>query len=76
MIQRTMESRCVINPASCTKLQKWDVFLMLTLSFVAVVTPLEVSMLDVILDALFFINRSVDMVFVIDMILQFFLMYP
>ena len=71
-----MESRCVINPASSTNLLKWDVFLVMTLSFVAVVTPLEVSMMDVKLDALFFINRSVDMPVVIDMIPQFFLMYP
>ena len=66
----------MINPASSTNLQKRDIVLMMTQCVVAVVTPLEVSMMDVKLDAVFFINRSVDTGFVIDMILQFFLTYP
>ena len=41
----------------------------------AIITPYEVSFLVVGIDGLFVINRIVDIIFLKDMILQFWLMY-
>merc|ERR1719504_551490 len=55
---------------------KWDQVTIVALCFVAVVTPVEVGMMETKFDALFIINRAIDLIFLADMILQFFLMYP
>merc|ERR1719174_1057046 len=49
---------------------------MVALFFVAVAAPIEVGLLETKLDALFWLNRLVDLVFACDMAMQFFLMYP
>jgi len=49
---------------------------MTCLAFVAIVAPVQVSMLESRFNAFFVINCCVDMVFVVDLVLQFFLMYP
>jgi hypothetical protein len=57
----------------------WDMTTSLALVFVALVTPLEVGFLDTAssaLDPLFLTNRLVDVVFVVDLVLQFFLVTP
>jgi hypothetical protein len=65
-----------INPEQSNNLAYWDQVTILALCFVAVVTPVEVAMMEAQFDAMFVINRLVDLIFLCDMILQFFLMYP
>ena len=73
----------VIEP-DAVFLKWWDVIVSIGLIFTAVVTPPEVSFrpADTTFptslaecDALFFLNRLVDMVFITDMVLQFFIAY-
>jgi hypothetical protein len=71
-----MDSPYVINPEQNQLLGKWDQVTIVALVFVALVTPVEVGMMETKLDALFVINRVVDAVFGFDMFLQFFIMYP
>lgn len=75
-VQLHRDSDWVINPEQSTHLMKWDQVTIVSLCFVAVVTPVEVGMMETKFDALFVINRAIDLVFLADMILQFFLMYP
>lgn len=65
----------VLNPSTNTWLQWWDLGTVAALSFVAIVTPVEVAVLDTRLDAMFALNRVLDLVFVIDMVLQFCVAY-
>jgi len=69
-------SKWVINPEQSSFLQTWDKITLGALAFVAIVTPVQVAMMETRIDPLFFINILVDMVFLIEMLLQFFLMYP
>ena len=67
----------VIHPeARCLGL--WDAFSMSALVFTATVTPFEVAFLASSkspAEPLFIVNRIVDIIFFLDMVLQFFLMY-
>lgn len=72
----SVRSKWTINPDVSVFLQHWDIFTIAALAFVAVATPVEVAMLETKIDPLFFINRAVDLIFMLDMVLQFFLMYP
>ena len=55
-------------------MKRWDIAVILCLLFTALVTPYEVAFLDTALDdSLFAVNRLVDLVFVKDICLQFFL---
>lgn len=69
-------SRFVMNPEHNENLQKWDRLTMAALAYVAIVSPVQISMLEVKLDVWFGINCAIDLIFLIDMILQFFIMYP
>ena len=48
-----------------TFFSRWDVYIILLLLFTAIVTPVEVAFLQTTLGALFFINRAVDLSFLI-----------
>ena len=52
-------------------MQKWDMVTINALLFTAVVTPYEVACLETELNVLFFINRMVDCIFIVDMGLSF-----
>jgi len=72
-------SRWVINPEQSTLLQTWDILAMAALSFVALVTPFQVALLqhsEVQLDTLLMVNFFVDFNLFIDMCLQFLFMCP
>jgi len=71
-----MGQGCVINPERSAFLEVWDVVTIIALAFVAIVAPIQVCMFEAKLDPLFAINCCVDMIFVVDLILQFFIMYP
>ncbi|KAK3233293.1 hypothetical protein CYMTET_56404 [Cymbomonas tetramitiformis] len=52
---------------------RWDIVTIVLLTFTALVTPYEVSFCKTRYDALFYINRIVDVCFTIDILFNFFL---
>ncbi|CAE7906452.1 hypothetical protein AK812_SmicGene19298 [Symbiodinium microadriaticum] len=66
----------VINPDTNPFSTAWQIVTNFALAFVALITPLQVGLLEIHLDFLFVLTMMVDFVFVIDMILQFVTMYP
>ena len=71
---------CLIDPRpgrpAAARLAVWDSFAMFALIFTALVSPFEVSFLDGgEQDGLWWLNRLVDLIFITDTCLQFFLMY-
>ncbi|GMH60073.1 hypothetical protein TrLO_g2224, partial [Triparma laevis f. longispina] len=80
--ERTKEPRFLIHPDS-QYMQRWDMVTLLALIFTAFVTPYEVALLDsecdyfnvMTWDPLFAANRVIDLVFLKDMCMQFFLAY-
>ena len=69
----------IIDPRFSKTLQRWDLSTMLALLFTAAVTPVEVSFLPPPRSAsepLFLINRLVDVIFIVDLCLQFITMFP
>ena len=56
---------------------RWEALLAVALCFTAIITPYEVGFLELStspLDGLFIVNRVVDVIFLIDLVLHFFLM--
>jgi hypothetical protein len=56
-------------------MQQWDVIVSVALMFTGIVTPYEVAFLGTEINTIFFINRFIDLLFVKDMLMAFFLMY-
>lgn len=53
-------------PPQAKLIQRWDVATISALLFTALVTPVEVSFIEASsLDVLFFINRVVDLIFIV-----------
>ena len=48
-------------------LSKWDPLVIAALWFTAMVTPYEVALLETELNPLFFVNRAIDCIFLVDM---------
>jgi len=67
-------NKMLIDPNS-NFMRKWDITSIALLCFVMVVTPYEVAFLPTELNGLFVINRLIDLYFISDMVIQFFLMY-
>lgn len=70
--------RFVLNPAD-KRLRFWDFAICVVLAYTTVVTPYEVSLLESSNcnpDARFIVDRFVDAIFLLDVLMQFFLMYP
>jgi hypothetical protein len=68
----------LINPEKEARLQYWDFAILVALLYTAIVTPYEVSFVQGTYEeliVLFWFNRIIDALFVVDMFLQFFLMY-
>ena len=66
------KSPLVISPRTWY-MRKWDLVTLVLLMFTAVVTPVEVAFLETTLwSVLFWINRSVDLLFILDIFLNFF----
>eukprot|EP00966_Prymnesium_polylepis_P201799 4675806-Prymnesium_polylepis.3 len=75
---RLMQNRWVIDPRSSHFMKYWDSCTIAALIFTALATPFEVAFLPPPKDtssSLFWINRVVDSVFLIDMFLCCFIMY-
>ena len=69
------EAAWIINPKG-TFSRRWDVLMVFLLLFTAVVTPYETAFLETKLNFLFFFNRAVDLLFLTDLFINFFLSYP
>jgi len=71
------ESKWVVNPEQCRTLKAWEVFVMAVLCVVAIMAPVQVAVLPspTEVDALLVINCVIDLIFAMDMTLQFFVMY-
>mmetsp|Transcript_61906 Transcript_61906/g.170132 ORF Transcript_61906/g.170132 Transcript_61906/m.170132 type:complete len:87 (-) Transcript_61906:9-269(-) len=68
-------NRGLIHPNS-RQMSYWDVVTMLALVFTAFVTPFEIALIrETKVDALFAINQIVNVVFLIDIVINFFVMY-
>jgi hypothetical protein len=76
------ERTCLIHPIESRLLPWWDFCTTVALLFTATVTPWETAFVDVDgstnpwTQPWFIINRIIDLIFLTDMILQFFIMYP
>ena len=67
--------RGLINPRS-RYVQYWDLTTAMALAFTATITPFEVCLgLETALNPLFFINLVVNLIFILDIVAQFFLPY-
>ena len=79
--KRRARSSCwVLDPRTSPKVAYWDLIATLALLYVALVTPFEVGFVAPPppprwLSGLFLVNRFVDLVFIMDMLLQFRLAY-
>lgn len=67
-----MNAGCVINPRN-KFMKKWDIVMLLLLLYTAVVTPYEVAFLATEWNFLFVLNRFVDALFFMDLIMNFFM---
>ena len=69
----------IIDPRSSAFTKYWDIITSGALVFTAIFTPVEVGFIslpeDRWADPLFLTNRGIDLIFVCDMALQFFIMY-
>ena len=68
-------NRWLIDPRHSKYLGAWDALTGLALVFTALVTPFEVALLETTLDALFWVNRGIDVLFCFDIVKEFFLIY-
>mmetsp|Transcript_153489 Transcript_153489/g.490716 ORF Transcript_153489/g.490716 Transcript_153489/m.490716 type:complete len:735 (-) Transcript_153489:49-2253(-) len=67
--------RLVLNPENSTFLERWDLVTMTCLSWVAVVTPVQLSLMKEGFNAFFGLNCLVDLLFAFDLCLQFFVAF-
>ena len=70
VLERTAKPRGVLDPFSHAMIT-WDRVMGLCLLFVAIVTPFQVGFLETKLDALFVVDRLVDLAFVADILVNF-----
>ena len=68
-------SKRVISPRGWL-MRKWDFVMIFLLVFTALVTPVEVAFMTTKINALFFINRVVDLNFLADIVLNFHVAIP
>ena len=69
---------CIVDPRMSKYLAYWDTVTMLAIVFTALVTPYEIAFLPMATSAtepLFIINRFMDVIFIVDMIITFRMMY-
>ena len=73
---------CLIHPTESTALPWWDLIATFALIFTALVTPWETAFVNANVEMnpwgepWFLINRVIDIIFLVDMVLQFFIMFP
>lgn len=67
--------RGIIHPRHSRWFPYWDGSIFASLAFTAIVTPIEVCLFKTTPPVLFAFNRAVDLIFVLDVIFNFFLAY-
>lgn len=72
--ERGTDEHRLIDPNS-DFMMRWDILSIILLVFVMFVTPFEVAYLSTSVNGLFVINRIIDFFFIVDMVIQFFLMF-
>jgi potassium voltage-gated channel Eag-related subfamily H protein 7 len=67
----------VINPDAYPIMQYWDFITLFALLYVAVVTPCQVALAEgsLVVDGMYLISKLIDLIFLIDAVLQFFIVY-
>ena len=60
----------IIDPRTNVFISHWDLVTTLALVFVSLVTPYEVAFVRETSDVLFWLNRTIDVIFITDMVLQ------
>ena len=76
--QHVAQRPCYVLDPRSTSMGRWDALTSVALIFTAVMTPIEVGFLPAPKSAaelLFIINRAVDLIFIFDIYVSFFLMY-
>lgn len=73
LISDAFQPRHLLLDPTCDYLKYWDLIILFALCYTAVVTPYEVAFLKTSFNPLFVFNRCIDLIFLKDMILQFFL---
>lgn len=68
--------RLLLNPEDSSFLQMWDMITWVGLMWVVLVTPVQLAFSDMssTTDPLFYPNSCVDFIFLVDLVLQFFIM--
>ena len=71
-------SKYLLDPRTSKLMPNWDVVTSIALIFTAIMTPVEVGFMDIPADrwadGLFITNRCVDIIFILDVLMQFFIM--
>jgi len=75
--RRTERFSLIIDPRKSRLMSAWDILMLWVLFFLAAVTPIEVAFIPPATEynSLFWINRAADTCFIIDMVLNFLIMY-
>ena len=77
-VRELKRSKYLIDPRTSKLMPNWDVVTSIALIFTAIMTPVEVGFMDIPADrwadGLFITNRCVDIIFIIDLLMQFFIM--
>ena len=76
--RRSLARRGLLDPLNSSLLLKWDIVTALALLFTATLTPFEIAFIDQAespANSWFIVNRVVDLIFIVDMVLQFFIAY-
>eukprot|EP00927_Polykrikos_kofoidii_P047671 TRINITY_DN41946_c0_g1_i1.p1 TRINITY_DN41946_c0_g1~~TRINITY_DN41946_c0_g1_i1.p1 ORF type:complete len:685 (-),score=103.57 TRINITY_DN41946_c0_g1_i1:15-2039(-) len=68
-------SRFVMNPSNSAFMRYWDTAIVFAIVWVAIVVPLQVGILETRVDVVLVVSSVIDFIFLIDMGLQFFIMY-
>mmetsp|Transcript_12460 Transcript_12460/g.15786 ORF Transcript_12460/g.15786 Transcript_12460/m.15786 type:complete len:770 (-) Transcript_12460:153-2462(-) len=74
-VLKTFEHKSKTFDPESSYVHTWDSFVLCALIFTALVTPYEVALLTTELNALFFVNRIIDAIFIKDMVMNFFMPY-
>lgn len=67
-------NRCLLDPRS-KFMSWWDFFTLFALFFTLIITPFEVALLPTKGDFLFFFNWFINLIFIVDMVVNFILPY-
>jgi len=64
----------IIDPESSWYASGWQMIVGVALVFVAFLTPLQIGLFDIRFDSMLLVSLAVDFIFLVDLILQFFVM--